>query len=241
MTNFDTFYKTIYSFKENDTQNDIMILKQECGIEKTDKILDLWVGYGRVFFPLLEEGFDIYGYDNSEFFKENSFAKHQDRFIFGDFSEIDTKIEKDCFDHIYSLYSSIGHDGRENDEKLFAGISQILKKWGAFLLEYENFIYHSQYNNLVNKTFYDVWKYRRNISVEVDLQDEKIHIWNELYDVEDEKILKKWDFSLEFYTYKTLEAIANRYGLKLKKTFWRFDRNNVFWYEPQVFFLFEKI
>ncbi len=241
MTNFDTFYKIIYSFKENDTQSDIEILKRELQLLNKNKILDLWVWYWRLFFPLLKQGVNIYWYDNSKFFKEKFFKKNKDKFIFWDFSEIKNIIKKDYFNHIYSLYSSIWHNGRKNDEKLFAWVSYILQKWWKFLLEYENFVFHTQYNNLFSKTFYDIWEYRRLVDVKVDLQNEKINIWNELYNLNKKNYIKKWNFSLEFYTYKKLQEIAEKNNLKLKKVFWRFNKETIFRYEPQVFLLFEKI
>ncbi len=241
MTNFDKFYKIIYSFKENDTEKDIKIIKKELNISKKDKILDLWVWYWRIFFPLLKEKYNVYWYDNSKYFQKKYFQKNKDRFIFWDFSNISNEFEKKSFNYIYSLYSSIGHNWRKNDEKLFDGISKILKKWWKFLLEYENFVFHTQNNNIFNKTFYDIWDYRRLVDINVDLKNEKINIWNELYSLKTWKHLKKWEFSLEFYTYKKLEEIGEKYWLKLKKIFWRVSREFIFCYETQVFLLFEKI
>ena len=81
---------------------------------------------------------------------------------------------------------------------------------------------------------------RRIMSVEVDLTFMKQKVYNELWSIKEEKCIKKFDFSLQIYTYQQIIKNTEQYGFKLRTIRGRFNEKRIYANEPQVIFIFEK-
>ncbi|MEK6893610.1 MAG: class I SAM-dependent methyltransferase [Nanoarchaeota archaeon] len=111
-------------------------------IKKSDKILDLACGYGRVSFPLMQKGFDITGVDLSlNLIKEaKEEAKRKNlriQFKMGDFREIPYPSEN--FNKIICLWSSFNHLLKKKDQiTALNEMYRILKKKGLAVIDFPN-------------------------------------------------------------------------------------------------------
>lgn len=242
--NFNKYYKIAYKFKDNSTDLDVKILEQELKLIKNDNIIDIWCWYWRVSNCLIDGWYTVSWIDYSEDFineaKENS--NWNEDYVLWDFTNLKNYFKINSFDKVYSMYSSLWHTIREDDENVFRWISSILKKWWLFLFEYENYVFHIQNKNLFKHDYYDIdWEYRRILDIKVNWIKSSINIWNEFWDIKNEKLLDKWSFDLILYSYYEIIQLWKKYWLELVKLRWRLSENEVYWNEPQAIFVFKKI
>ena len=112
-------------------------------LKKSDDILDLACGYGRITIPLAKKGFKIGGIDlaSNLIKKGKSEAKRNNLYIkfkVGDMRKLPYKNES--FDKILCLWSSFNHLLTENDQiRVLKEIHRVLKKEGVCLIDLPNF------------------------------------------------------------------------------------------------------
>lgn len=79
------------------------------------------------------------------------------------------------------------------------------------------------------------------MEVNIDLINMKSKAINELWDIKKQKMLIKYTFTLNIYSYMDIINMCKKYNLQLIKIRGRFSENNVFPYESQAIFIFKKI
>lgn len=244
MYEFSRYYRIINRFKEQFTKQDIKIIKNELILSLTDRVLDLWCGYWRVTNPLLLEGFDVTWVDFTEHLLEEAKREHwfNDKYIEWDFFALPWLFDANSFDKTFSLYSSIWHWSRDDDLNCFSWVNKILKPWWLFLLEYRNFLMSLQYQNLDTSFVIEIDdEFRVIVKIKVNLIAWEILVYEELFDIKNQTTLSKWNFELNLYTHYDLIQIWKRCWFELVKIRWRNSDKEVFWYEPEVMFIFKKI
>lgn len=107
-------------------------------LKKSDKILDLACGYGRITIPLAKRGYKIEGIDISpDLIKKARKEAKGLRFKIGDMRDLPYKNES--FDKILCLWSSFNHLLTKKDQlKAINEIYRILKENGICLIELPN-------------------------------------------------------------------------------------------------------
>ncbi len=241
--NFNKYYKIAYSFKEDSNAHDIEILHRDLHLSKNDSILDVWCGYGRISNILLKDDFDVAGIDYYEDFIKEAIriSWSAGSYVLWNFTQLRNSFKEGAFDKAYSMYSCLWHGSRKDDQNTFESIAGTLKKWWLFLLEYENLVYHSQAQNSQKNEFYEIdWKYRRVLKIKMEALESRLSIGNELWDLQSQEKLHSWDFLLNLYTQWEIRNMALMYDLELISVHGRYSDGEVYWYEPQAFFVFRK-
>lgn len=138
-TFFDKKYKTYLknAYSDNLTDAELKLIKRF--INKESVILDLACGYGRLFIPLKEHGYKVFGLDfSSQMTAELRKDKRYKRYIkIGDMRE--KKYNDNFFDLIFCFFSSFGYfDNPYEDFKVLIRAADSLKKNGVFILDLRN-------------------------------------------------------------------------------------------------------
>ncbi len=110
--------------------------------KKSDRILDLACGYGRITFPLAKKGFNIFGIDISPNLIKYARINNNRQNLKIDFKIGDMRnlsYENNSFDKIICLWSSFNHILEEKDQILVLNeIYRILSLGGIVLMDLPN-------------------------------------------------------------------------------------------------------
>jgi len=109
-------------------------------IKKSEKVLDICCGYGRISIPLIKNGYKIQGIDispelieraNSDLIIE---SPGQNKFIVGDMRNL--PYEDAEFDFVFCVWASFNFLSTFDDQlKCLAQVKRVLKKGGRLLIE----------------------------------------------------------------------------------------------------------
>lgn len=140
-TLFDDKYLVTYVDRvtEETTRAQLEFLKKTFPSQAT--ILDLACGYGRLSIPLAREGYEVTGYDFSEYLlnvaqQEAKAAVPGLRFVKGDMRHLPFDNE---FDAIINVFTSFGYfESAKDDLAVLKGVHSGLKGGGYFLMEFTN-------------------------------------------------------------------------------------------------------
>lgn len=136
---FDKKYKKYLknTYPDTLTEADLKLIKKF--INKKSVILDLACGYGRLFIPLKENGYKVFGLDYSlEMTTELRKNRRYNKFIkIGDMRK--KNFNDGFFNLIFCLFSSFGYfDNSYEDFKVLVRAADSLKRNGVFILDLRN-------------------------------------------------------------------------------------------------------
>ncbi len=134
---FDSDYLIAYQRFTEISKEEVAGLIDLLSITKEMKILDLCCGYGRHSLELARQGYNVTGYDLSNFFLEDARKKAKKEklqvdFVPGDVRELDFT-EK--FDIVFNMLTSFGYFEDEENEDVLSRIARSLVPGGRFLIQ----------------------------------------------------------------------------------------------------------
>jgi SAM-dependent methyltransferase len=138
---FDDHYLKVYKELESQASREVESIIKMMALKPKAKILDLCCGYGRHSIELTQKGFEVTGYDLSDFFlekakKDSATLGQKTEFIKGDMRELPFEGK---FDAVVNLFTSFGFfDDEKDDLKVLKGVCKALKPKGLFLLDLKN-------------------------------------------------------------------------------------------------------
>jgi SAM-dependent methyltransferase len=138
---FDNHYLKVHKDLENQSSREVESIVKMMALKPKTKVLDLCCGYGRHSIELAQRGFEVTGYDLSDFFlekaqKDSATLKLKIDFVKGDMRKLPFEGK---FDAVVNLFTSFGFFNQEKDDlKVLKGVSQALKPKGLFLLDLKN-------------------------------------------------------------------------------------------------------
>lgn len=126
---------------ESQSTHEVESIVKMMALKPKTRILDLCCGYGRHSIELAQRGFEVTGYDLSDFFLEKA---QKDSITLGlkiDFVKGDMRKLpfENRFDAVVNLFTSFGFFDQEKDDlKVLKGVCRALKSRGLFLLDLKN-------------------------------------------------------------------------------------------------------
>jgi len=138
---FDEHYLKVYEELEKKSSVEVESIIKMMDLEPKAQILDLCCGYGRHSIELVQRGFEVTGYDLSDFFldkakKDSTALGLKIEFIKGDMRKLPFE---DRFDAVVNMFTSFGFFDKEKDDlKVLKGVCKALRKKGFFLLDLIN-------------------------------------------------------------------------------------------------------
>jgi SAM-dependent methyltransferase len=136
---FDEIYLTTYSPRlgEVDSAAEAAAAAQLAGVEPPAEILDAPGGFGRHSIPLAEAGYRVTSVDRSAIQLEEGRRRAGEaewpRFVQADIREL--PFERESFDAVLNLFSSIGYRGEEGDRQTFGEFLRVLRPGAALIIE----------------------------------------------------------------------------------------------------------
>jgi SAM-dependent methyltransferase len=138
---FDNHYLRVYKEMERQASQEVASIIKMMALKPKARVLDLCCGYGRHSIELAQKGFDVTGYDLSDFFlekakKDSAKLGLKIEYVKGDMRKIPFEGR---FDAVVNVFTSFGYfDNEKDDLKVLKGVCQALKKGGLFLLDLKN-------------------------------------------------------------------------------------------------------
>jgi len=214
------FYLELYQHRdEEDARWMINLLQRSISVNTKSKVLDIACGSGRHSLELARRGFDVTGFDLSEFLikeakkglKESVEKDLKVRFLIKDMRYFDFK---GSFDIAVNIFTSFGYF--DNDEENFSVIknaSDSLKKGGYFVFDFinKNYLEKNLVPYSVNTKGKFIIKQKRRIENDFVIKDISIKKGKEL--LEFNEVLRLYslkEFKKVFESYKL--SIQNLYG-----------------------------
>ena len=191
-------------------------------LKPKSKILDLCCGYGRHSIEFAQRGFQVTGYDLSDFFIEKAKKDSSDlglkiEFVRGDMRRLPFDNQ---FDAVVNIFTSFGFfDKESNDLKVTKGVSRALKKGGLFLLDLKNREY------VIRNFQRRRWRQQEDfIMLEDNFFDLFTSRWELTRTLLFENGRKKEDsFSLRMYTFTEILDLLKKSGFILESVYGDFD------------------
>ncbi|KQR93418.1 methyltransferase [Chryseobacterium sp. Leaf180] len=137
---FDTpYYHLLYSNRDyTEAEQFITKLTTELELPGNSKIIDLACGKGRHSVFLNKLGYDILGLDLSKQSIDYD-RQFENESLHFQVHDMRNPIESKPVDAVFNLFTSFGYfDKEEEDRKVFASVSNVLKTDGYFVLDYLN-------------------------------------------------------------------------------------------------------
>jgi SAM-dependent methyltransferase len=138
---FDNHYLKVHQELESQSFTEVESIIKMMALKPKARILDLCCGYGRHSIELAQRGFDVTGYDLSDFFLEKAQKDSGNlglklEFVKGDMRKLPFDSR---FDAVVNLFTSFGFFDQEKDDlKVLKGVCRALKSKGLFLLDLKN-------------------------------------------------------------------------------------------------------
>lgn len=186
------------------------------------KILDLCCGYGRHSIELVQRGFQVIGYDLSDFFIEKAKKDSVDlgveiEFVKGDMRKLPFDKE---FDAVVNIFTSFGFFDKESDDfKVTKGVSRALKKGGLFLLDLKNREY------LIRNFQRRRWRQQEDF---IMLEDNFFDLFTSRWELTRTLLFqngrkKENSFSLRMYSFTEILNLLKKSGFILESVYGDFD------------------
>jgi SAM-dependent methyltransferase len=219
---FDEHYLKVYKELEKETSREVEAIVRMMDLKPKAKILDLCCGYGRHSIELVQRGFQVTGYDLSDFFIEKAKKDSVDsgvevEFVKGDMRKLPFDKE---FDAVVNIFTSFGFFDKESDDfKVTKGVSQALKKGGLFLLDLKNREY------LIRNFQRRRWRQQEDF---IMLEDNFFDLFTSRWELTRTLIFengrkKENSFSLRMYSFTEILNLLKKSGFILESVYGDFD------------------
>jgi SAM-dependent methyltransferase len=219
---FDEHYLRVYKELEKETSREVEAIIRMMDLKPKAKILDLCCGYGRHSIELVQRGFQVTGYDLSDFFIEKAKKDSVDsgvevEFVKGDMRKLPFDKE---FDAVVNIFTSFGFFDKESDDfKVTKGVSRALKKGGLFLLDLKNREY------LIRNFQRRRWRQQEDF---IMLEDNFFDLFTSRWELTRTLIFengrkKENSFSLRMYSFTEILNLLKKSGFILESVYGDFD------------------
>jgi len=191
-------------------------------LKPKSKILDLCCGYGRHSIEFAQRGFQVTGYDLSDFFIEKAKKDSSDlglkiEFVKGDMRRLPFDNQ---FDAVVNIFTSFGFFDKESDDlKVTKGVSRALKKGGLFLLDLKNREY------VIRNFQRRRWRQQEDF---IMLEDNFFDLFTSRWELTRTLLFengrkKENSFSLRMYTFTEILDLLKKSGFILESVYGDFD------------------
>lgn len=219
---FDEHYLKVYKELEKETSREVEAIVRMMDLKPKAKILDLCCGYGRHSIELVQRGFQVIGYDLSDFFIEKAKKDSVDlgveiEFVKGDMRKLPFDKE---FDAVVNIFTSFGFFDKESDDfKVTKGVSRALKKGGLFLLDLKNREY------LIRNFQRRRWRQQEDF---IMLEDNFFDLFTSRWELTRTLLFqngrkKENSFSLRMYSFTEILNLLKKSGFILESVYGDFD------------------
>jgi len=213
------FYLKLYQHRdEEDARWIINLIQRTLDIKTKSKVLDVACGSGRHSIELARRGFDVTGFDLSDYLikeaniclKESPEKNLKVKFYKRDMRDF---YFGNSFDMAVNIFTSFGYfDTDRENFKVIENVAKSLKRKGYFVFDFLNKVH--LINNLVP---YSRKKFG-NISVVIHRKIENDFVMKEIV-LKNGSKKRKFKEILKLYSPDEFEKTFKFYGLKIKKTF----------------------
>lgn len=221
----DKHYLELYQHRdEEDARWIINLLQRSISVNTKSKVLDIACGSGRHSIELARRGFDVTGFDLSEFLikearKNLKNSREKDmkiKFLIKDMRDFNFKGK---FDIAVNIFTSFGYfeDDNEN-EQVIRNVSDSLKKGGYFIFDFLNTYYLER--NLVpfsREKHGNTTVIQKRI-IENGFVKKRIII-------KDKQKISQFDEILKLYSLKDFRKMFKANNLSIRKTFGDYSGN----------------
>ena len=219
---FDEHYLKVYKELEKETSREVEFILKLLNLKPKAKILDLCCGYGRHSIEFAQRGFQVTGYDLSDFFIEKAKNDSSDlglkiEFVKGDMRRLPFDNQ---FDAVVNIFTSFGFFDKESDDfKVTKGVSRALKKGGLFLLDLKNREY------VIRNFQRRRWRQQEDF---IMLEDNFFDLFTSRWELTRTLLFengrkKENSFSLRMYTFTEILNLLKRSGFILESVYGDFD------------------
>jgi SAM-dependent methyltransferase len=139
------YYLELYKHRDDKEATDLInLIQRSISLKNNDKVLDVCCGAGRHSIELARRGFDVTGFDLSEYLigeanKQKKFLKEKNvnvKFLIKDMRNFNFR---NSFDLILNIFSSFGYFEKDEENfKVFGNVKSSLKKNGYFVFDFLN-------------------------------------------------------------------------------------------------------
>jgi SAM-dependent methyltransferase len=219
---FDNHYLKVYKDVETQASKEVESIIKMLALKSKAKILDLCCGYGRHSIELAQNGFEVTGYDLSDFFLEK--AKRDStalglkiEFVKGDMRKLPFDGR---FDTVINLFTSFGFfDDEKDDLKVLKGVGKALKPKGLFLLDLKN------REQLIRNFQRRRWHPEKDF---IMLEDNFFDLFTSRWESTRTLLLengkkREYSFSLRLYTFAEILDLLKKAGFVLESVYGDFD------------------
>jgi SAM-dependent methyltransferase len=144
---FQEDYSTLYQHRdETSAQQEVDNLLSELPLPKTGRVLDFCCGDGRHSRALARHGYEVVGFDLSEYLLARAREKNVDgKITYYRYDMRDIPFENE-FDILFNLFTSFGYFAEDDEnEKVLRKMGQALKPDGHLVIDYLNPLYISEH------------------------------------------------------------------------------------------------
>ncbi|MED0735599.1 class I SAM-dependent methyltransferase [Aneurinibacillus thermoaerophilus] len=215
---FQEDYATLYRHRdEASAQREINSLLENLPLPKTGKVLDFCCGDGRHSRALAKRGYEVVGFDLSDYLLAEARRKTKDGNIIYyryDMREIPFTSE---FDVLFNLFTSFGYFAQDSEnEKVLQKMAQALKPRGHFVIDYLNPLYIQEH--LVPES-------ERNVGGKHIIERRKIEdgfVIKEIIITENGDERRFWE-RVRMYRREEMEEMLSRAGLEVRGVYGDYD------------------
>lgn len=237
---FDDNYLRVYKDLEKETSREVEAILRMMDLKPKAKILDLCCGYGRHSIEFAQRGFQVTGYDLSDFFidkakKDSAELDLKIEFVKGDMRKLPFVSQ---FDAAANIFTSFGFfDKESNDLKVTKGVSRALKKGGLFLLDLKNREY------LIRNFQRRRWRQQEDF---IMLEDNFFDLFTSRWELTRTLLFgngrkKENSFSLRMYTFTEILNLLQKSGFILESVYGDFDFREYSLDSPRMILISRKI
>lgn len=215
---FQEDYSTLYQHRDEESaRKEIDGLLQKLSLPKTGRVLDFCCGDGRHTRALARHGYEVVGFDLSEYLLEQAHQKTKDKNITYyryDMREIPFDSE---FDIVFNLFTSFGYfpDDAEN-EKVLHRMAQALRPDGHFVIDYLNPLYIEEH--LVPESSREV----ENKHIVERRKIENGFVVKEINITENDQTRQFWE-RVRLYSLEEMKAMLSRAGMEVESVYGDYD------------------
>ncbi|GEN35571.1 class I SAM-dependent methyltransferase [Aneurinibacillus danicus] len=215
---FQKDYSTLYQHRDEESaRKEIDSLLRELPLPKTGRVLDFCCGDGRHSRALARHGYEIVGFDLSEYLlaraREKTDAANVTYYRY-DMREIPFESE---FDILFNLFTSFGYFEEDNEnEKVLHKMAQALKPGGHLVIDYLNPLYIEE--KLVPES-------TREVDGKQIVERRKIEdgfVIKEISITENETTRQFWE-RVRLYSRQEMESMLTKAGIEVRDVYGDYD------------------
>lgn len=213
------FYLDLYQHRdEEDARWIINLLQRNISVNSRSKVLDIACGSGRHSIELARRGFEVTGFDLSEYLigeaKKNLVnSKERDlkvKFLIKDMRKFNFK---NSFDIAVNIFTSFGYfESDDENSKVFENVSNSLKKNGYFIFDFLN-------KNYLESNLVPVTRNKHgNITVVQKRIIENGFVKKNII-INDGKKVNQFEEVLKLYSLSEFKKMFSNYDLRINKLY----------------------